>query len=453
MSLLQFLQILLARYRLILLTVLVTVGAVAAVTYFMPKQYTSSAVLVVNFKESATDDALSTSLSPSYMATQLDILKSRKVALKVIDNLKLADSPAMRDQFLAATAGQGTVRDWLADVLLQKLKVKPSLESRLMTINYESTDSRFAADLANAFAQAYIDTTLELSVEPARKSAEWFDKQQASLRTKVEEAQRKLSSYQQRKNITATDERLDVETARLSELASQMVLTQAQTYDVESRQRQMEEMLAKGASMETLPEVLANNFIQSLKSDLLRQEAKLAELSEQLGNNHPQYQRAVAEVKSLREKLNKEMVSITSGIKNNTKLARSREESIRASLAAQKARVLQFKQSRDEIPTLMHEVESAQRSYDAALERYNQSSQQSRVSQTNVILLNPAVEAVKPSSPKVMLNMVLSVLLGTLLGIGLALLWEILDRRIRTDQDLFDTLGLPVLGVLAKGKA
>ena len=451
MNLQQFLQILRARYGLILLTLVVTVGVTGAVVYFLPNQYTASAVLVVDFKEPAVEaGAMPIGLSPSYMATQLDILRSRKVALKVIDNLKLADSPAVRDQFLEATEGKGTVRDWLADALINKLDIEPSRESRLMTINYEAADPRFAAALANAFAQAYIDTTLELSIEPARKSAEWFEKQQADLRTRVEQAQRKLSAYQQSKNITATDERLDVETARFTELTSQMVSAQAQTYDMESRQRQMEEMLAKGSSMETLPEVLANGFIQSLKAELLREEAKVADLSEKLGVNHPQYQRAVAEVKNLREKLNKEMISITSGIKNNTRLAQSREAALKASLEGQKAKVMKFKQSRDEIPTLIGEVESAQRAYDVALERYNQSAMQSRISQTNVVLLNPAVDPVNPSSPKVKRNMLLSVFLGVILGLGLALLLEMLDRRVRSEHDLNEALGLPVLGVLTK---
>ncbi|MFZ5595226.1 MAG: chain length determinant protein EpsF [Pseudomonadota bacterium] len=452
MSFQQFLQILRARYRVILITLLVTVGTTAAVTYFLPNQYTASAVMVVDFKEPVTDAAaLPIQLAPSYMATQLDILQSRKVALKVIDNLKLADVPAVKGQFIEATDGQGSVREWLVDVLLKKLTVEPSRESRLMTISYESTDPRFSAALANAFAQAYIDTTLELSVEPARKSADWFDNQLADLRTRVEQAQRKLSIYQQSRNITAADERLDVETARLAELTSQLVAAQAQTYDAEGRQRQMEEMIAKGVSVETLPEILSNGFIQSLKAELLRQEAKLAELSEQLGANHPQYQRTVAEVKSLRDKLNKEMTSITSGLRNNARLARSREDSVRASLEAQRARVLKFKQSRDEIPTLTREVESAQRAYDTAMERYNQSSMQSRVNLTNVVLLNPAAEPVKPSSPKVVLNMALSVFLGAMLGLGLALLFEMLDRRVRAEQDLSEVMGLPVLGVLAKG--
>lgn len=454
MSLEQFLQILRARFFLIILILVVTVGAGAAVTYYMPNQYTATAVLVVDFKEPAVDaGATPISFSPSYMATQLDILRSRKVALKVIDNLKLADSPTVRDQFLEATEGKGTIRDWLADALLSKLNVEPSRESRLMTISYEAIDPQFAATLANAFAQAYIDTTLELGVEPARKAAEWFEKQQLDLRNRVEQAQRKLSAYQQTKNITATDERLDVETARLAELTSQMVGAQAQTYDMESRQRQMEEILAKGASMEALPEVLANGFIQSLKAELLREEAKLADLSEKLGTNHPQYQRAVAEVKNLREKLNKEMVSITNGIRNNTRLAQSREAALKASLEAQKAKVMKFKESRDEIPTLMREVESAQRAYDVALERHNQSAMQSRINNTNVILLNPAIDPVKPSSPKVLRNMALSVGLGIILSLGLALLLEMLDRRVRSEQDLGEVLKLSVLGVLSKGTA
>lgn len=454
MSLQQFLQILRARFLLIVLVLIIMVGAGAAVTYYMPKQYTATAVLVVDFKEPAVAaGAMPVSFSPSYMATQLDILRSRKVALKVIDNLKLADSPTVRDQFLAATDGKGTIRDWLADALISKLKVEPSRESRLMTISYEAINPQFAATLANAFAQAYIDTTLELSVEPARKAAEWFEKQQQDLRDRVEQAQRNLSAYQQSKNITATDERLDVETARLAELTSQMVAAQAQTYDMESRQRQMEEMLAKGTSMEALPEVLANGFIQSLKAELLREEAKLADLSEKLGTNHPQYQRAMAEVKNLREKLNQEMVSITNGIRNNTKLAQSREAALKTSLEAQKAKVLRLKESRDEIPTLMREVESAQRAYDIALERHNQSTMQSRINETNVILLNPAIDPVKPSSPKILVNMAVSLILGIILSLGLALLLEMLDRRVRGAKDLSETLELPVLGVLAKGTA
>ena len=452
MTLQQFLQILRARYWLILLALLVAVSAAATVTYFMPNRYTASAVLVVDFKEPTTDAAaLSISLSPSYMATQLDILRSRKVALKVIDNLNLADFPGVQDQFLEATGGQGTIRDWLADELIRNLDVEPSRESRLVTINYEATDPQFAVVLTDAFAQAYIDTTLELSVEPARKSAEWFEKQQSDLRNRVEQARRRLSAYQQNKNITATDERLDVETARFTELTSQMVVAQSQTYDMESRQRQMEEMFAKGSSMETLPEVLANGFIQSLKTELLREEAKLADLSEKLGTNHPQYKRAVAEVKNLREKLGKEIVSIANGIKNNARLAQGREAALKASLDAQKAKVMKLKQSRDEIPTLMREVESAQFAYDVALERYNQSAMHSRINQTNVVLLNPAVTPVKPSSPKVIRNMALSVVIGITLGIALALLFEMFDRRVRRGQDLLETLGVPVLGVLTKG--
>ena len=111
---------------------------------------------------------------------------------------------------------------------------------------------------------------------------------------------------------------------------------------------------------------------------------------------------------------------------------------------------MKFKQSRDEIPTLMREVESAQRAYDVALERYNQSALQSRINQTNVVLLNPASYPVNPSSPKVKRNMVLSVFFGTMLGLGFALLMELFDRRVRSEHDLSEALGVPVLGMLAK---
>jgi len=124
-----------------------------------------------------------------------------------------------------------------------------------------------------------------------------------------------------------------------------------------------------------------------------------------------------------------------------------KESEVRDALEAQKNRVLELKKLRDEVSVLVQDVESTQREYDSINQRLAQTTLESQKQQTNIVELTPAMEPNKSSSPKILLNIVLSVLLGTMLGIGVALLMELMDRRIRSVEDLL-ALGIPVLGVL-----
>lgn len=440
----QFLLILKARWLVAVLALGVTVATTLVVSLLLPKNYTANVSLVVDSKakDPITGTLLPMQLLPGYLATQVDIIKSQNVALKVVDGLKLAENPTIRQQYQESGQTGGDIRHWLSDLLLKKLDVKPSRESSVIQVEFEGADPRFAAIVANAFAQAYVHTNLELKVEPAKQTTAFYDDQIKQLRATLEKAQAALSDYQQKKGLVASDERIDVETARLAELSSQLVAAQAQTYDTTSRQSQSQNALA---------EVEQNPLIQGLKRDLAMGEMKLSELAQKVGKNHPQYQRAQAEVDSLRAKLETETKVATRTVGTTAKVAQTREGDIRAALAAQKARVLALKQHRDEAAVLIRDVENAQRLYDAALQRYGQTRLEAQNSQTDIAILNPAVPPTEASSPKVALNTILAVFLGSLLGIGLAFLMEMLDRRVRSGEDLTAALDLAVLGEIAKG--
>ena len=137
----------------------------------------------------------------------------------------------------AQPGGNGTPETWLADLLLKGLTVTPSRDSNIITITYTGADPAFAAAIANGFAQAYIDVTIELKVEPARQYARWFGDQGKVLRDNLEKAQSKLSAYQQAKGIVSREEQLDTETAKLYELSSQFIKVQAETNDARSKQK------------------------------------------------------------------------------------------------------------------------------------------------------------------------------------------------------------------------
>jgi chain length determinant protein EpsF len=450
MTFYQFLVILLARRRAIILTLLVTVGTTALISFVMPKTYTASTAVLVDSKgaDPITGMMLPAQLLPGYMATQVDIITSHNVAVKVVDAFKLAEMPEAIEEFNEATQGEGSIRDWLADALVKDLDVKPSRESSVINISYSGRDPQFASELANAFAKSYIQTNLELKVEPARLQTAWFEEQIKNLRSAVEEAQKHLSDYQRETGIIAPDERLDVESARLAELSSQLVTAQAQTFDSESRQRQIADAAKKGR-LEDLPDIQSNSLIQNLKAELARAEAKLAETAERSSPNHPQYQGLQAEVDSLKRKIGAEIQSAKGSISAVAAQAQRRESEIEKSLAEQKAKVLQLKQQRDTAVLLTREVESAQRAYDSARQRAEQIRLESQRNQTEIAVLNPAVPPLLPSKPKKLLNIAISIFLGSLLGIGLALLLELIDRRVRSSEDVSEGLGIPVLATFS----
>ncbi len=439
----QFLLILRARWLVIMLTFMVVVGTAVGVSLVMPKKYSASAAVLVDVK---TPDPILGALmpgmmTPGYMATQIDIIQSDRVARRVVQMLKIDQNASARQQWQEETEGRGSIEAYFADLLSKQLDVKPSRESNVINITYKSAEPQFAAVIANAFAQAYIDTNVELRVDPAKQYAGWFDQRTKGLRDQLEAAQTRLSQFQRENGIINADERLDVENARLQELSSQLVAMQALRAETSSRQ-------AQAGNTETLPEVLQSGLVQSLKADVARQEAKLKDLSSQYGPNHPQVLRAVAEGQALRAKLETEIKRVAGGVGTNARVNVQREAEIRTALDAQKKKVLEIKKQRDEISVLQREVENAQKAYDLTAQRLVQTNLESQTQQTNIVVLNPAVEPVEPSSPKLLLNTLLSIFVGALLGVGLALLLELLNRRVRSPEDIVEALGLPVIGYL-----
>mgnify|MGYP000974601996 CR=1 FL=1 len=202
------------------------------------------------------------------------------------------------------------------------------------------------------------------------------------------------------------------------------------------------------ARLEDNPDVINSPVIAALRSDIARLEAKLQELAGQLGKNHPQYQRQETEVVTLRQKMVEEMRKIASSLGAATQVNQQRESEVRGALAAQKKKVLELKQQRDEIMVLVRDVETAQRAYDLVNQRASQTSLESQTQQTNVVVLTPADEPISPASPRPVLYSIIAFFAGGMLGIALALVAELKNRRIRSAEDLADTLEIPVVATL-----
>jgi len=435
----QLLIIFKARWRIMLAVFLAVVLTVLAGVLLMPKKYTASAAVLVDVKspDPIAGMVFPAMMTPGYMATQMDLIQSERVARGAVRVLRLTENTAMREQWQETTQGVGSFEAWLAGLLQSGLEVRPSRESSVISFSYEAVDPNFAAAIANAFVQSYINTTLELRVEPARQFGSLFETQAKLARERLEAAQNRLSAYQQEKGIIATDERLDVENARLNELSSQLVALQSMSAEAQSR---------KAKSSSSSQEVLNNPVVSSLKAEMSRQEARLKELSSRLGSAHPQVIEAQASIAELRDRIAAEASRVSASVAINSAVSQQREAQTREALEQQREKVLKMKEQRDEASVLLRDVESAQRAYEIINARLSQVAIEGQSNQTNVSIIKQAMPPTRPSSPRIMINMVLAVLAGGMLAVIIGLWLEIRDRRLRTDFDVTELLELPVLG-------
>lgn len=449
MTLAQILRTLRARYKIVLLLLIVTVVAAFAVSLLMPKTYKATTSLVLNNKgiDPVTGLNVPVQLTPGYLPTQVDIVKSKVVALKVIDDLKLAEDPAVKERFAKMDPSETTIQDWLSDGLRANLTVEPARDSSVLNISFKGDDAEYVAKVANAFAAAYQQVSVDLKVAPAQKASGYINDQIKLLREKFEAAQNKMSAYQKENNIFSSDNKLDVETARLNELSSQLVVAQGLAMEANSRQRQVKSNA--GGS----PDVLANPLIQSLKSRLSEAEAKFADTSAKLNVNHPQYIAAKSEVDNLRANLNQQIGLASTGVASNARIQQQREAEVRAALNAQKEKVLGLNSARDELSVLSNEMENAKRAYETASQRLTQTNLEGQSTQSDISVLTAASVPRAPAGPRMLLNLLVALVVGSILGVAAAIAMELLDQRVRSAEDLSQLFGLPLLGVIEKTRA
>jgi polysaccharide biosynthesis transport protein len=434
----QLLLILFAhRYVAAAMFVLVLVAG-AAVTIFTPKTYLATTDLLVDLRSDPIAGTINIG-QPNYIATQIAIIQSERLAIGVVKRLRIEETPALVDQWKLATKGKTPLENYYAALLRKGLLAEPLRSSNIIRLTYEGVDPKFVAAVVNTYAQAYVDLTIDLRVEPARQYAAWFDDRLKTLRDNMEAAQSKLSEYQRINGIVGSDQRADQETQRLDALMAQLVSIQGENMAIGSRQ--------KMSGGELSPDIQASGAVQSIKAELAKLEAKLSELKVSLGPNHPQRIQLEDQIAVVKQQLTQEM-SRVAGSANMAKTAGSlREAELRSVIAAQKNRVLALKAERDQVAVLSQDVEASKRIYDAVLQRSNQVNLEKQSDQANISILSPAVEPANPDRPNRPKYIATSVLAAIAAAFAAALGLELLNPKVRVVEDIMVD-DVPVLGVI-----
>jgi chain length determinant protein EpsF len=441
MSIKQFLRIIWARKWLVV--ALLVIVSISGAVYFkmQPKLYTAEASMIIEMRIDPVLGALAPSLAmPGYMATQIDILRSERVAARVVKMLGVERSPTSVAQWRNATNAKIPLERYFASLLQRGLGVDPGHGSNVINVTYSAQDPVFAQSAVNAFVQAYMDVSVELRIAPARQSAEFLDDQTKVLRNNLEVAMSKLSKFQQDKGIIVSDGNFEQENARYQALVASLSSAQAERVDAATRQ------INSGG--ESSPDILANGAVQGLKGQLATAETKLTELSAVVGTNHPSRIQLEAQIGELKQQIAAESRRVSAGTSTVSRGSSQKVAALQSLVEEQRKKLLALRADRDQVDVYKRDVDTAQRAYEAVSSRVGQFTLESQNNQANTRLLSPAVEPLYPSRPKVMVGVIGSVGAGLVLGILAALGWEMLDRRVRDPEDLMVMAGVPVIGVL-----
>ncbi|MBF4988584.1 chain length determinant protein EpsF [Methylophilus sp. 14] len=441
MNLSQLVLILKARYKMILLVAVITLLTASLVSLLFPKSYKAATTVILNYKgvDPVTGMAMPAQLMPGYMATQVEIIQSKNVTLDVIKRLRLAEVKSLQEQFAHATEGkQADINEWLADLLQQKLTILPSKESSVISIGYKGVDPVFAATMANAFAESYINLSLKLKIDPAIKASQYLSQQTKALRENVQQAQDKLAEYQQKHGLTSIQDSFDVESSKLRDLSTQYSMAQSQSIDANSRRNDASK------NMSDSPDVVQNPVIQNMRMSLITAESKLAEMGQRYSKNHPMYIAAEAEVNKIKSQLNTEIDRTVVSLGNSASINSNRLSDLKFQLEKQKQKVLDLNRFRSDLSILEKEVQIAQNALESVNNRFSQTALEGQSNQGDISVLETAVPPLEPSNPSLFLIAPFSMVIGVLLGCLFALLAEMLDRRVRSRDDLLTLGEIPV---------
>jgi capsular exopolysaccharide synthesis family protein len=422
-----------------------------------------------------------------FYQTQNRILMSRSLAKRTIDGMKLWDAPRLgngpesRTKFSPTAFVWGVVDGGLAlarrpfaqepavapapaaeprsgsetpaqsariDEFLGGLSINPVRNTRIVEIRYTSTDPLFAAQAANAVATAYMQQNLELKVNTSKEAGDFLSKQLAEQKQAVEASERAMQEFKERNGaVSIADGGSSITVQRLTDLNAALIKAKTERINKESLYNQLKAMQANG-TIDTFPAVLANEYIQGLKSSLATLQRDQAQLAERYRENHPEMIKANTAVQTATAKLNGEISKVVDGVSNEYRAALSQEQSLQSALNAQRSEALGQNKIGVTYSVLQREVDSNRQIYENLLQRTKETGISGSRRATNVRVVDEAEVPRGAISPNVRRDMTLAFLAALTLGVALAFGFEHLDNRIKTPQELKAAVGVPFLGMV-----
>ncbi len=435
------------RRRFMLLVVGAMLALTVIVTLLSPKIWTATTDIYIDYRETdlISGRAISPFLDDNYMKTQLDLLQSQRVVEIVIDALKLRSYPEYREAL--AKHGEQRANLALITTIRENTKIQRDGGSRVVSVSYSGDSPEQARQFADAIANAYIGLNEEVSSSAARQRFEQYNAQLDNLRHEIDDIQGKLTEYQQSTGILNVREHGDLESQKLAEMTKTLLAVQTRMEEVRTRNQATQKLLDSGVPVQEIPQINQLPSLGILKEQLGRLDLQLGERQGSLGPNHPTIKGLYAERQRTIAAIRREAQVTLKADQDEVVQLQAQAESLEKDIDQQRQKVLEQMQQRDRIAAYQRQFAGAQQVYNAALEKYDTVIMAGSVNALSASVLQAADLPTSPSRPKPLVNLLLGLLSGMAVAACLALLLELLNRRVRCPEDLLSfRSAAPLLG-------
>lgn len=398
-----------------------------------------------------------TSQVRSFLATQIAVIKSRNLAGVVAEERNLDT----RTDFLGAEYEESrppgrSDEQWQQDKLqLAALKLSGQvdaelpLENLIITIRYRSESPTIAAEMANAYADAFAASDTRNRVDSNQYAQDYLQEQIALVRARLQDAESAANTYARESSIVvqqpaASEDGVGAVTitnARLSNINARFSAARADRIAAEQRWRATRNLPAS-----QLPEVQNNSVLQNLVMQRSQKQAELIALQQRYADNFPQVVDVRSQIAALDNQINRASADIKATIRNDYIVARNQEQALQAELGAAKSETLVEQDNQVQFSVLEREAQALRDQLRALLDRYNSISTAANVQTGAITKLDPALVPGGPYEPSLLHNMILALVLGVAAAGGLAVLREAFDDKLRSLDEVEDRIGLTLLG-------
>lgn len=445
---------------------------VAAATLSATRLYTATAQVQIDMRERRVLGDVESVMSgmsgdTSAVETETQILQSRTLAGRVVDQLKLyadpafapPEKPGLAQQIAGvfgaapkltpaeAAAAQTRAREAAITSLLRSTRITRVGLTYIIDIGVTLPEAEKAAEIANTYAELYLTQQLETKYDTIARANEWLSKRLDDLRAEVQTKEREVEMYRTQSGLLSAEGSTLTEQS-IAQLNLELVQSRAALAERTARLRGVENAVAAGGSPESAAEALSSPVIAQLRerqADLARERA---ELSTKLGPKHPDMQRIAKEQADLEQQIQNQVRLIVENLRNEVSIARQRVASIEESLAGQRTNLSANNLGAVKLGELEREAEASRTLYEAFLNRFKQIAEQSGIEQPDARIQSRASTPLAPSSPNTQLNLAIGLVLGLALGAVAVFLIELLERGLRTSEDVTRRIGVPYLGAV-----
>jgi len=392
------------------------------------------------------------------LETQVAILRSDALAMKVIETMHLDQDPRFVGAGRASAAkatetgnssmepdpGQATA---LLGAFRGGLTVQLIPNSRLIQISYTGTDPQLAAEIANNLVKTFIEENFKTKYESVTQTSEWLSKELADLQRKVETSQEKLVRYQKDHSILGIDEKQNIVTEKLAQLNQELTAAQ--------RERIEKESIYKFSSSgdptlfaKISPEASSDNLLATLQEKEADLSTQYAQATTQFGSGYPKVTELANQLKHVRDEIAGEEKKVEEKVRNNYLAALQREQLLAATFEQQKQEANRLNESAIEYSVLKRDADSNRDLYDNLLQRLKEAGVSAGLRSSNIRVVDVARTPTSPIAPNIPRSLAMGFLLGLGGGIALALLLENLDRTVRSMEEISAISTLPALGAI-----